>query len=74
VKHTIPMVGAEPTRIGALVADFTIRDPDGRAASYSALTGHLIVLIFISTRCPMSNAHNYRLNILHNELAGGPNS
>jgi peroxiredoxin len=67
---TIQALHAQPFHLGSPVDDFTLRDPDGRSVSYSALKGNVIVVVFISTRCPMSNAHNHRLNVLYNQFGG----
>jgi peroxiredoxin len=56
--------------LGAAVSDFTVQDLHGGSLGYSALKGNVTVLAFISTRCPMSNAFNFRLNELYNEFAG----
>ena len=45
--------------------DFTLLDMDGNTVKYSALKGDVTAVIFFSTRCPMSNAFNYRRNTLY---------
>ena len=70
IALTVQAFCAEQFLVGTPVADFTLRDLDGRSASYSALRGNVTVVLFISTRCPMSNAHNHRMNTLYNEFAG----
>src|SRR5689334_8551724 len=50
---------------GAPVPDFTILDMNGRPTSYSTLRGQVVVVTFISTRCPISNAFNKRMNDLY---------
>ncbi|HEV3467941.1 MAG TPA: thioredoxin family protein [Pyrinomonadaceae bacterium] len=55
--------------IGAVVADFTLPDADGREHSLSSLKGkHGTVLIFISTQCPVSNAYDERMEKLAQDL------
>ena len=56
--------------LGAPVSDFTLRDMSGRSVNYSALKGSVTVVIFFSTRCPMSNAFNYRRNTLVKDFTG----
>jgi len=50
------------------VGDFSLIGMDGRTVNYSGLKGNVTVLIFFSTRCPMSNAFNYRRNKLYNDF------
>ena len=47
------------------VSDFLLSDMDGHPVHYSALKGKTTVVLFFSTRCPMSNAFNYRRNALY---------
>jgi len=55
--------------IGAVVADFTLPDADGREHSLSSLKGkHGTVLIFVSTQCPVSNAYDERMEKLAQDL------
>jgi peroxiredoxin len=49
-------------RVGAVVADFTLPDPDGKEHTLASLKGRSgTVLIFIATRCPVSNGYNERM-------------
>jgi peroxiredoxin len=51
-----------PAAIGTTVADFTLPDAAGREHSLSKLKGKAgVALIFISTRCPVSNMYNGRM-------------
>jgi peroxiredoxin len=51
--------------LGAVVADFTLPDADGRAHTLASLKGKSgTLLIFIATRCPVSNAYNARMQKL----------
>ena len=48
--------------IGSVVADFTLPDASGREHSLSLLKGAKgTVLIFVATKCPVSNAYNERM-------------
>jgi peroxiredoxin len=48
--------------IGAVVADFTLPDADGKEHTLASLKGKSgTVLIFIATRCPVSNGYNERM-------------
>src|SRR5690349_24025345 len=51
--------------IGAAVEDFTLPDADGKEHSLASLKGSKgTVLIFIATKCPVSNAYNERMEKL----------
>jgi hypothetical protein len=56
--------------LGAPVRDFRLYDMKGHAVNYSSLKGSVTAVIFFSTRCPMSNAFNYRRNALYNDFGG----
>jgi peroxiredoxin len=50
------------------VADFTLQDYNGKSHTLSDVTdSRAIVILFISTRCPVSNAYNERMVKLYNE-------
>src|SRR5919206_2574493 len=54
-----------PVAIGATVEDFTLPDADGHAHTLASLKGKQgTVLIFIATRCPVSNGYNERMEKL----------
>src|SRR5262249_43193610 len=54
-----------PPAIGATIDDFTLPDADGTAHSLKSLKGKSgAVLIFIATKCPVSNAYNDRMEKL----------
>lgn len=42
----------------------------GETKHYATLKGNVTVVAFSSTRCPISNAFNSRINGLYNEFAG----
>src|SRR5215831_7707909 len=51
-----------PPAIGTMIDDFTLPDADGTAHSLKSLKGkNGAVLIFIATKCPVSNAYNDRM-------------
>ncbi|MEO7142929.1 MAG: redoxin domain-containing protein [Bryobacteraceae bacterium] len=64
---------SEEFHLGAPVSDFNLRSMDGRSANYSTLKGKVTAVMFFSTRCPMSNAFNYRRNQLYKDLTGRVN-
>lgn len=54
--------------VGQVIPDFTLPDFDGTPHSLAQSEGeHGTVLIFISTRCPVSNAYNERMVALAKE-------
>ena len=63
----LPSVSAEggeptPVAIGKTVGDFRLPDSAGREQSLSKLKGkQATALIFVSTRCPVSNMYNERM-------------
>jgi peroxiredoxin len=60
--------GAAIPTIGSTIADFKLKDVNGTEHSLSSLKGkNGTVLIFISTRCPVSNGYNERMEKLAQE-------
>ncbi|HEX3560355.1 MAG TPA: thioredoxin family protein [Pyrinomonadaceae bacterium] len=56
--------------LGAIVPDFTLPDPDGRQHTLASLKGkNGTVLIFMATRCPVSNGYNTRMEKLAEDYA-----
>src|SRR5437868_4826875 len=54
-----------PPAIGAMIDDFTLPDADGAQHTLNSLKGkNGAVIIFIATRCPVSNAYNDRMEKL----------
>jgi peroxiredoxin len=57
--------GASTPTIGSTIADFKLWDVDGKEQSLASIRGkNGTVLIFISTKCPISNAYNERMEKL----------
>ncbi|HKO95448.1 MAG TPA: thioredoxin family protein [Pyrinomonadaceae bacterium] len=55
----------EPPAIGAIIDDFTLPDADGKEHALNSLKGkNGTVLIFVATKCPVSNAYNERMEKL----------
>src|ERR1043165_1426516 len=62
-------VPAPPT-IGTVIDDFKLPDADGKEHSLKALAGAKgAVVIFIATKCPVSNAYNDRMEKLAQEYS-----
>jgi len=54
-----------PPTVGTMIDDFTLPDADGASHSLSSLKGkNGTVLIFMATKCPVSNAYNDRMTKL----------
>ena len=54
-----------PPAIGAVIDDFTLPDGDGKEHALNSLKGkNGTVLIFVATKCPVSNAYNDRMEKL----------
>lgn len=59
-----------PPALGAIVPDFTLPDADGREHTLASLKGKSgTILIFIATRCPVSNGYNERMEKLATDYA-----
>ena len=67
------VLGAEEFRLGAQVSNFTVRDMSDREISYAPVKTKVTVVMFFSTRCPISNAFNYRRNTLYADFKGRVN-
>ena len=53
---------AAAVTLGAVVPDFTLPDADGRAHTLASLKGKAgTVILFVATKCPVSNAYNERM-------------
>ncbi|MGB8509988.1 MAG: thioredoxin family protein [Pyrinomonadaceae bacterium] len=58
------------TNVGATVGDFKLPDADGKEHTLASLKGkNGAVVIFISTRCPVSNGYNERMEKLAEDYA-----
>ena len=58
------LVGQE-FKLGSKVSNFTIQDPKGNAVSLSSLKGVVTVVMFIATKCPISNDYNERMKDIY---------
>lgn len=54
-----------PPAIGTVIEDFSLPDSDGKEHALNSLKGkNGTVLIFVATKCPISNAYNERMEKL----------
>jgi thiol-disulfide isomerase/thioredoxin len=51
------------------VSDFQVLDLNGHARTFSSLKGDTTVVVFLSTRCPVSNAYNRRMESLFKDYS-----
>jgi len=58
---------AQEFHVGMPVGGFALRDMHGRVQRYHSVRGKVTVVMFFSTRCPMSNAFNYRRNVIYHD-------
>ena len=65
----VPAVSAQEFRLGSTVSDFRVLDLEGTPHSFSSLKGDTTAVIFIATRCPVSNAYNQRMEALYNDYS-----
>jgi peroxiredoxin len=65
---TCQPVFAQQFRPGAAVSDFTVQDMNGHPFHYKSLKGNVTVVMFFSTRCPISNAFNFRRNTIYKDF------
>jgi peroxiredoxin len=62
--------GAAPVAIGDKLVPFTLKNYDGKEVNLATLQGRkALVLAFVATRCPVSNAYNDRMAALSAEYA-----
>jgi thiol-disulfide isomerase/thioredoxin len=53
--------------IGAPVSDFQLLDLQGTSHSFQSLKADTTVVVFIATRCPVSNGYNQRMEALYKD-------
>jgi AhpC/TSA family len=58
-------LSAQESSVGLRVSSFDVRDMEGRTQDFRLQKGMVTVVMFFSTRCPMSNAFNHRRNLLY---------
>jgi peroxiredoxin len=60
---------AQQFKLGSQVSDFTVMDLKGAPMTYASLKGGTTVVIFIATRCPVSNSYNQRMNAIYDDYS-----
>jgi peroxiredoxin len=56
-------------KLGTKVDDFALRDTNGGVIQFASLRGPVTVVIFISTKCPVSNSYNDRMNAIYKDYS-----
>ena len=59
----------QAVRVGGRIADFTLTDAHGQPVAISPGKGDVMVVMFISTICPVSNSYNVRINYLQRDYS-----
>src|SRR5690242_9121935 len=60
---------AQEFKLGSKVSDFEVQDLSGKPATFASLRGPVTVVTFISTKCPISNGYNDRMNAIYKEYS-----
>lgn len=60
---------APMARIGAPIGDFSLTSPQGAEERFSQLKGDTTVVLFVSTKCPVSNRYNARMIDLYKQYS-----
>jgi peroxiredoxin len=61
---------AQEFKLGSKVADFNLTDLTGAEVSFSSLHGNTTtVVVFVATKCPISNGYNERMNALYRDYS-----
>lgn len=63
------LVWGQEFKLGEKVSDFTLTDTSGQSVPYASLKGDTTVILFIATKCPVSNNYNDRMKALHTDYA-----
>src|ERR1051325_1135515 len=66
---SIPVVNGQEFRLGSPVSDFQVADLQGGSHAFSSLKGETTLVVFIATRCPVSNAYNQRMESLYKDYS-----
>ncbi len=67
VTAAAALLHAQALAVGAKVNGFTVNDPSGNPAPFSTRRGGTTVVVFIATKCPISNDYNERMKALYSD-------
>jgi peroxiredoxin len=59
---------SEEIRVGSHVPAFEVQNLRGKNQTIRPGTGRVTAVLFFSTRCPLSNAFNYRRNVVYHDF------
>jgi len=57
-------------QMGSAVKDFTLSNVEGKPVQFSSLKGDITVIMFIATKCPISNDYNERMKAVYSDYHG----
>ena len=63
------LLPAQEFKVGGRVGDFNVQDLKGTTVPFAKLKGETTVVMFISTKCPISNDYNERMTAVFNDYA-----
>jgi peroxiredoxin len=63
------LVWGQEFKLGGRVGDFSLNDTAGQSVPYESLKGDVTVIMFIATKCPVSNNYNERMKALYSDYA-----
>jgi len=66
-------LNAQESHIGAQVASLQLQTVDNKSVTFNTIGDKATVVIFFSTRCPISSGFNYRRNVLYKEFSDRAN-
>jgi peroxiredoxin len=64
-----PLAFGQGFKPGEKVKDFNLADLEGKTVSYASLKGSTTVVVFIATKCPVSNAYNDRMKAVYQDYS-----
>lgn len=60
---------AQEFKLGSKVGDFTLTDLHNQTVSFSSLRGETTVVVFMATKCPISNGYNERMDAVYRDYS-----
>ncbi len=67
VALSVAALMGQEFKLGSKVDDFAVRDGKGEEVQFTSLRGPVTVVVFIATKCPVSNAYNDRMNAVYKD-------
>lgn len=66
---TAALIFAQEFKLGSKVSDFELQDTSGQTVRFSTLRGDVTAILFIATRCPISNDYNERMKAIYSDYS-----